>query len=1050
MSDTRLSPGALPGGAPDTPAKLRVSAECPLATGTQLGRYRVLRPLGAGGMGEVYVAEDARLGRQVAVKVIRGSLPSSETARARFEQEARAASALTHPNIVTIYDIGDANEQPFIVMELLDGRSLRDLLRAPLESGDLFRLAAQIADALAATHERGIVHRDLKPENVFVTKEGNAKILDFGVARIRHAAASEESPTLEQLTTRGSAIGTVGYMAPEILAGQPADFRADVFSLGSMLYEMAAGRRAFEGETLMAVVSATLRRDPAPLAAVRPDLPSSFCAIVERCLRKEPSDRYESTAILRAELAALASGTAEAARPEPKAGALPRFDQPLLGREEELAAIRSMIVAEGARLVTLTGPGGSGKTRLALTAAEQLTEWFAGRVYFVPLAAVTEPDLVPAAIAHGLGAGDPSRAPMAGVVASLRSSQSRALLVIDNFEQVIDAAAVLAELLAECSSVTILVTSREILHLYAERALPVPPLPLPDPAEPTGSAAVMGNPAVRLFVSRARAANPGLALDAANVTAVVEICRALDGLPLAIELAAARTRMMTPRAMLGRIGERLKLLTGGARDLPGRQQTLRRTLDWSYELLTPGEQALIRRLAVFAGGFTLEGAEAVADPFGRLPIDIVDGIGSLVDKSLLVRKGEQEGEPRFTMLGMVRDYAAEQLAASGEEEETRKAHAAYYLVLAEEGAQASRRDEQAHWMTRLADEHDNLRAALEWTTARGMTEWGLRLAVGIFPFWERSEHLSEGRRRLDALLAQPTAVDDSLRGRALFATAVLACTQKEFDAAAGRATESLALHRRAGDRGGAAVSSNCLGVVYTELRQLDRAAAALEESIALWKAVGDDANFARSLMNLATVRRLQGEHDAARQMYLETEELFRRLGDTGNAAWALNHQGDLARELNRLAEASQYYGAALRTFRELGDSWGVASSLLDMAKLARREGDAAGAQTMLREALEHFERLGHSRGIARVLEAMALLAADGERYERALTLAGAASRIRDLIGAPLPEQEKADLDRQMSAARDALEEEGARHPYQCGRCMGVAEAVAYATTDEGP
>jgi len=1016
-----------------------------MAVGSELGRYRVLRPLGAGGMGEVYVAEDARLGRQVAVKVIRSSVALTPAARARFEQEARAASALTHPNIVTIYDIGDAGEQPFIVMELLEGRSLRDLLTAPLAPADLFRLAAQIADALASTHERGIVHRDLKPENVFVTTEGNAKILDFGVARIRQSPSTEESVTLEQLTVRGSAIGTLGYMAPEILAGHTTDFRADIFSLGAMLWEMAAGRRAFEGDTPVAVLTATLGKEPPVLSDIRQELPEAFARIVERCLRKEPEHRYQSTATLRDELRAISSTMPTGTRPSQRPGALPRFEAPLLGRESELAAIRTMIVNEAARIVTLTGAGGSGKTRLALAAAEQLSPWYGGRVFFVPLSSVTEPDLVGAAIAQALGAGDPSLAPLPAVINSLRSTQNRSLLVVDNFEQVVEGASVLAELVAQCSDVSILVTSREVLHLYAERNIPVPPLPVPDAIEQSSISAITANPAYMLFVSRALAANPALELDGSNVAAIAEICRALDGLPLAIELAAARTRLMTPRAMLGRIGERLKLLTGGARDLPGRQQTLRRTLDWSYELLSPGEQALIRRLSVFAGSFTLEQAEAVADPFGRLDLDMIDGVGSLVDKSLLVRKGEEDGEPRFSMLGMVRDYAAEQLARSGEESQTRKAHAAYYLVLAEEGTRTLPREEHAALMARLAREHDNIRSALEWATGGGETEWGLRISVGIFPFWERSEHLTEGRRRLDALLADPSGGGDQLRARALFASAVLACAQKDYEVANARATESLELRRRIDDRTGIAVSCNCLGVVYTELHQLDEAAANLEESLAIWKTSGDEANFGRALMNLAMVRRLQGERTAARAMYVETEALFRRLGDPASAAWALNHQGDLARELEQLEEASQLYSAALRAFRELGDAWGVGSSQLDIGKLARRRGRIDEARVAYRESLEQFRRLGHSRGISRVLEAMAVLACDRGKPEEALTLAGAASRVRELIGAPLPEKEQAELDCELEKARGALEGEGARKPYQCGRCMGVAEAIDYAS-----
>jgi predicted ATPase/tRNA A-37 threonylcarbamoyl transferase component Bud32 len=1030
-------------------SKERVSSECPLASGTQLGRYRVLRPLGAGGMGEVYVAEDARLGRQVAVKVIRSSKALNPLSRARFEQEARAASALTHPNIITIHDIGDAEDQPFIVMEYLEGCSLREFLRDRPSAADLFRFALQMADALWSTHDRGIVHRDLKPENVFVTREGNVKILDFGIARIRQTEMEDEdAPPDEQLTIKGSAIGTIGYMAPEVIAGQRADFRADIFSLGCILYEMATGRRTFTGDTVMEVVAASLSENPPALAEVRSDLPQAFSFVVERCLRKDPATRFTSTRELRDELLAITNAMQTGSQPVHRTRSLPRGDFPLLGREAELEKIRAMFIEDGVRLVTLTGPGGSGKTRLALTAAEQLLDWFGGRVFFVPLASVTERDLVGAAIAQVLGTGDPSREPLPAVIASLRSTEARTLLVIDNFEQVIEAASDLAELIAACGSVTILVTSREILHLYAERNIPVPPLPIPDATDESNCGTALENPAVMLFIQRARAANPAIELDAPNVAAIAEICRQLDGLPLAIELAAARTRLITPRAILARIGERLKLLTGGARDLPGRQQTLRRTLDWSYELLGADEQALIRRLSVFAGSFTLEQAEAVADPFGRLEIAIDDGVGSLVDKSLLVRRGDEEGEPRFAMLGVVRDYAAERLAASGEEQETRKAHAAYYLVLAEEGAQALRTGDSGAWLARLAREHDNLRAALEWATTANR-EWGLRIAFGIFPFWERSEHLSEGRRRIDSLVANPEASgDDLLRARGLFAGAVLACTQKDNREASQRALESLELYRRLDDRGGIAVTCNCLGLIYTELRDLERAAANLEEALALWRAAGDEASYARSLSNLAMVRRLQGDIETAREMYTETEAVFSRIGDRASAAWALNHQGDVARELGQLEDALTHYSDALAAFRSLDDDWGIGSSLLDIGSLARRQGRVEEASVAFRESLGRFAGVGHTRGIARVLEAMALLSVDEGRHERALTLAGAASRVRDLVGAPLPEKEQSELESALGQAKRELDLEGSRHPYQCGRCMGVTDAVGYALNDQ--
>lgn len=1015
------------------------SQNCPLVVGSRLGRYRIVGILGAGGVGEVYVAQDERLGREVALKVIKGSSSITDRARARFEQEARAASSLNHPNIVTIHDIGEDAGQPFIVMELLNGKTLRELAREPLPLNDLLRIAAQMADALAATHERGIVHRDLKPENVFVTAQGAAKILDFGIARMR--AGLEDLPD-EHHTREGSAIGTVGYMAPEVINCETADSRADIFSLGCILYEMATGTAPFRGRSANEILAATLRDIPEPVSRRRPDLPPQLARIIERSLEKDRSLRPESTRDLRNELFELSTSVSTPSRERPAAPAIPRADFPMLGREEELALVLDLLSEQKARLVTLSGPGGTGKTRLSIEVIDRLSSHFRGRIFFVPLASIVEKDQVAPAIARALGSVDPTRSALSGAIAELQTTSARTLLVLDNFEHVVAAAPEISELLAGCPSVSILVTSREILHLYGERNVPVPLLSLPESGAESSIEDAMKSPAVMLFAERARAVSPSFTLTADNVSAVVEICRRLDGLPLAIELAAARARLITPQEMLARLEQRFRLLTGGARDLPDRQQTLRRTLDWSHELLSADEQALFRRLSVFVGGFTLDAAEAVADPFGRLGIDVVDGIGSLADKSLLVDRRIEGEEARFAMLETVRDYAAERLDASGEQQAARKAHAAYFLVLAEEEGEAGVTKTNA--LARFAREHENFRAAIDWLTAAGNTEWGLRLAVAIFPFWERSEHLSEGRKRLDALVALPHSGDELLRARALFTLSVLACAQHDYSTAVKRAEESCDICRRLDDVTGLAVSSNCLGIARRELRDLGRAAESLEESLEYWSRTGDDMSYARSLSNLANVREMQGEFAAAREIYAETEERFKRLGDLASAAWALNHQGDIARAMRQFDEASRLYDTALASFRALGDDWGIASSLVDIGKLARLRGDLDAARAAYREALEGFSRLAHKRGIARVLEALALLAADEAKNEEALTLAGAASRLRELLGAPLPKEERLELDRSLDAARQSLAAADARQPYQCGRCMSIEEAVRYA------
>ena len=648
--------------------------------GAMLGRYEIRERLGVGGMGEVYRAFDPRLQREVAVKVIARRIEGHPDVLGRFEAEARAASALNHPNIVTVYDIGEQEAFPYFVMELVEGESLRSQIDEPLPVERIVRLGSQLAGALAAAHERGVVHRDLKPENVVVTPQGVAKILDFGVAQFQPVGLEvHDLPTLS-----AGVVGTVGYMAPEALTGRPADHRADQFALGAILYELATGRPCFRRSSAAETLVATLREEPEPLGAQRPELPLPLVHLVERCLAKEPADRYPSTWALHKALSTLSVGSTPRSRRQ--LTALPASPNPLIGRQGELHQIQNLILEARVRLLTVTGPGGCGKTRLAIEAARALEPSFPGGILFVSLAALTDPELVASTLARAVGgveAGSGRELP--DLFVELVAEGGPILLVVDNFEQIVDAAPVVGNLLAGCAELSVLVTSREVLRLQAEHDFPLRPLAVPsaDPLMPEEE--LERFPAVALFVDRARAADPGFALTPENAATVAELCARLDGLPLALELAAVRVRSLTPAVMLQRLESRLKLLTGGARDLPDRQRTLRQAMDWSYELLEPAEQTAFQRLAVFAGGFTLEAAEAVVDPFGRLERDVVGMVGSLLDKSLLARSSNTTGEPRFFLLETVREYALERLAVSPDEALVRKAHAAYFLVLAQEG-----------------------------------------------------------------------------------------------------------------------------------------------------------------------------------------------------------------------------------------------------------------------------------------------------------------------------------------------------------------------------
>src|SRR5271165_3604727 len=778
-----MNPPATPGSMPST-----------LSPGTRFGSYHVLQRLGAGGMGKVYRAKDIRLDREVAIKTLALDLSYQPEALARFEKEARAACALNHPNIVTIYELGQMNGTHYIAMELVAGETIREMLASgPIPFRKAVAIAAQIADALAKAHEVGVVHRDLKPENLMVSADGMSKVLDFGLAKLRPVVTVPESAKTTSITEHGTVMGTVGYMSPEQATGAEVDFRSDQFSFGAVLYVMVTGLAAFRKKTYAETMAAILRDDPDRLAARVPQAPPPFIWIAERCLAKDPNQRYASTRELAVELAAVRDRLAEVPvrRSEPCPNNLPLQRTAFIGRKRETAVLGQLLGRGDVQLVTLTGPGGIGKTRLALQVAGEITSQFPGGIGFVALASVGESSLIASAIAQGVGLREVgTQSPQEGLKEYLGGLSQPMLLVLDNFEHLVAAAPMVGQLLATAPKLKIVITSQAPLHIYGEHEFPVPPLALPDPKKIPSLEELSRLPVVELFVERARAVKHEFALTKENAPTVAAICARLDGLPLAIELAAARIKLLSPSAMLARLESRLNLLTGGARDLPTRQQTLRSTVDWSYSLLNVAEQTLFRRLAVFSGGCTLEGVEAVCDTKGDLGLDVLDGMASMVDKSLALQVEQADSETRFRMLSTLREYALERLGESDDEAATRRAHAAYYLVLAEEGAE----DVVAHpeWLDRFEIEHDNFRVALDYLIKTGDAEWGLRLGAALFRFWETREHLREGRDSMARLLAlEGTASRPKLRARLLFAAAVLAGEQGDYASARQLFEESL-------------------------------------------------------------------------------------------------------------------------------------------------------------------------------------------------------------------------------------------------------------------
>ena len=977
-----------------------VSADIALAA--ELAGYQVETTIGRGGMGVVYLAEETRLGRRVALKLLAPELNDDERFRARFLQESRLAAALDHPNVIPIYRADEVGGVLFLAMRYVEGEDLASLLsrEGRLAPARAIALLEQLASALDAAHERGLVHRDVKPANALVSRQGEREHLyltDFGLTKRIETAGG--------FTATGHFVGTPRYVAPEQIEGKAVDGRADLYALACLAFEFLSGRPPFVKEGDLAVVFAHVKEQPPPLTAYV-ELPAAVDPVLARALAKQPEARYESCGLfvdaLRSALGAEApadtgrgkanvaatrlEGRVEAATPTN----LPPFLSPLIGRDHDLNDVVQLLRREDVRLVTLTGPGGTGKTRLGLAAAAELVPLFPDGVFLVELAAITEPELVVSTIAQELGVGEEAGVPLdEALLAHVRDRCL--LLVLDNFEQVLPAAHVLSTLLGGAPALRALATSRERLHISHEHEYTVQPL-----AE---------EKAIELFLARAQDAKAGFELSDDVRPAVTQICRRLDGLPLAIELAAARVRVLTPGEISQRLDQRLKLLTGGARDLAERQQTLRGAITWSHELLTEADQALFRRLSVFVGGCALDAVEAVCDPHGELAPDPLDGVSSLAEKSLL-RPGEApDGSARFEMLETIREYAVERLAESGESETIARRHAEYYTLTSERAEERILTGgQESELIGRLEAENDNLRAALSWCRGAEEHELELRLASSLWLFWTVRGYLTEGRRWLEDGLSRSGGAPQPLRAKTLAGAGGLAYRQGDYE----------------------------------------RSKTAWREALDLFRELDEVIGTARMVGELGNVAVAEGDYEQALALYGESGAIFREAGDRRRLANVIGNMGAVANIQRDYERGRELCEEALAIHRELGSNEDVALVLNNIARIDLACGRPAEAATRFREGLEDARKIGYREIIAYCLEGLGEVAAVLEDPQRASRLIGASEGLFDEIGVPIQDNEGERYAHTVEELRELLGEAAFEAARAEGRAMPMEVAIDYA------